>query len=87
MGGPVVDPAAFNEDRWRRVGASDKQVRKLADEFSQLDRDARLAENQRLASKSDDELATELKPSGKPEPGPVAQPVEEGTKTPDDVAD
>lgn len=75
MGGAISRPDDFNTARWERIGADPKQLDHLRKQFNELDYDARVAENLRIASLPDGELASSMrKLPPVPDVVPAAQP-------------
>lgn len=72
VGSEVVGPDAFNEGRWRRIGANDEQIARLRDEHSAKSYEERVASNTAMASKPDSELAVSLEDSAAPDETPAA---------------
>lgn len=56
----LASDAVFREQRWRRAGATDKQIEQLRETHAQLPFADRAAEGQRVDGVSDADLATEL---------------------------
>lgn len=71
---PGGDADRFNEQRWRQVGASDKQLAELATEHASRSFGEKVAHNQELARRPDQELAEQL-PGGKPASEPQSDPL------------